>query len=250
MLPIGDEESKEIIDSNNGDAEESMQPLYDKVWREDGGQLMEFMFDNAYDEVSLLVTDDETEETIYEDDYELCPTYGLMSVGEADEEYSDREDDEDRLEDYKQFMKYLNTNCQADELYISKGLSKAWDAPKTNDVGEGGFVPFAMKEALAAAEASTALLYGESEIEGSTITFYVEIPDGEDFDPAKLDFINVDTDYEDYSSVFGMLECDIVLMNAIIYDGKMYFAGHDNIDLGDEGCEQSYDIVNKKLESN
>lgn len=251
MLPIGDEESKKIIESNDGDAEESMQPLWNKVWGDDGGQLMDFMFGYAYDHVNLLVTDSETEETIYEDDQELCPVYSLMSADEVDEAYYDREDDEEQLEQYKDYMtNYMGTKCQADdELYISKGIIKAWNALKTNDVAGEGFVPFAMKEALAAADAPTALLYGESEIKDSSISFYVDLPDGEDFDPKKLDFLNIDARYEDYSPVFEMLEQDIVLMNAIIYDGKMYFAGHDNIDLGDDDSEQSYDIVNENLES-
>ena len=64
-----------------------------------------------------------------------------------------------------------------------------------------------------------------------------------------MDFINIDENYEDYSEVLQELVAgDIILLNAIIYDGKIYFAGHDEIDISDESYEEPiFDYVDENI---
>ena len=64
-----------------------------------------------------------------------------------------------------------------------------------------------------------------------------------------MDFINIDWEYDDYSKVLQeLLAEDIILLNAIIYDGKIYFAGHDGIDLSDDSDEDPiFDYVDENI---
>jgi hypothetical protein len=59
----------------------------------------------------------------------------------------------------------------------------------------------------------------------------------------------MDFGYPDYSEVLQkMLAEDIILLNAIIYDGKVYFAGHDGIDISDDSDEEPiFDIVDENI---
>ena len=60
---------------------------------------------------------------------------------------------------------------------------------------------------------------------------------------------NIDWDYDDYSEVLQeLLAEDIILLNAIIYDGKIYFAGHDGIDISDDSDEEPiFDYVDENI---
>ena len=82
-----------------------------------------------------------------------------------------------------------------------------------------------------------------------TVSYYINLSEGEDFDPAKLDFINIDWEYDNYSEVLQkLLAEDIILLNAIIYDGKIYFAGHDGIDISDDSDEEPiFDYVDENI---
>ena len=64
-----------------------------------------------------------------------------------------------------------------------------------------------------------------------------------------MDFINIDEDYDAYSKVLQeLLARDIILLNAIIYDGKIYFAGHDDIDIyGHSDYKPIYDYVDENI---
>jgi hypothetical protein len=106
-----------------------------------------------------------------------------------------------------------------------------------------------MHYALSAADAKNALLMGIEESELVTVSFYINLPEGENFDPAKLDFINIDEDYDAYSKVLQeLLARDLILLNAIIYDGKIYFAGHDEIDILDVSDEEPiFDYVDENI---
>ena len=245
MLPL-DNEGVEIMKEHGNDAEEAYSDIYDKVWSEDSGQLMDFVFENAYSEYGLYVVDAETEEVIYEDDSFVPDTScGLMSYSEAEAEFQDDEDD------FSKYVKYLRSECQTNELYLSQGFAKAWNElsePTTESAAT--FVPNFMLYALSAADAKKALLMGVEESEPVTVSFYINLPEGENFDPAKLDFINIDAHYDDYSDVLQELLGgeDIILLNAIIYDGKIYFAGHDDIDiLGDSDEEPIFDYVDENI---
>lgn len=244
MLPL-DNESVEIMKEHGNDAEEACSDIYDKVWSEDSGQLMDFVFENAYSEYGLYVVDAETEEVIYEDDSFVPDTScGLMSYSEAEAEYPDNE------EDFSRYVKYLRSECQTNELYLSQGFAKAWNElsePTTESAAT--FIPNFMLYALSAADAKNALLMGVEESEPVTVSFYINLPEGENFDPAKLDFINIDEDYDAYSEVLQeLLARDIILLNAIIYDGKIYFAGHDDIDILDVSDEEPiFDYVDENI---
>ena len=246
MLPL-DNEGVEIMKEHGNDAEEAWSDIYGKLWDEDSGQLMDFVFENAYSKYNLCVVDPDTEEKIYEEDSFVPDTAnGLMSYIEAEEEFSGEDDEEG----FSSYVKYLRSECQTNELYLSQGFAKAWNElsePTTESAAT--FVPNFMRYALSAADAKNALLLGVKESEVATVSFYINLPEGENFDPAKLDFINVDWDYDAYSKVLQkLLARDIILLNAIIYDGKIYFAGHDDIDiLGSSDFDPIFDYVDENI---
>ena len=109
MLPL-DNEGEEIMKKHGNDAEEAFWEIYDKLWSEDAGQLMDFVFENTNSKYNLCVVDAETEEEIYEDDsFMPDASYGLMSYSQAEEDYTEYEDDE---EDFSNYLKYLRSECQ------------------------------------------------------------------------------------------------------------------------------------------
>lgn len=248
MLPL-DNESMEIMKEHGNDAEEACSDIYDKVWSEDSGQLMDFVFEYANSDYELIVVDAETEEVIYEDDSFVPDTScGLMSYSQAEADY--REYDPDNEEDFSRYVKYLRSECQTNELYLSQGFAKAWNElsePTTESAAT--FIPNFMHYALSAADAKNALLMGVEESELVTVSFYINLPEGENFDPAKLDFINIDEDYDAYSKVLQeLLARDLILLNAIIYDGKIYFAGYDEIDILEDSDEKPiFDYVDENI---
>lgn len=244
MLPL-DNEGVEIMKKHGNDAEEAYSDIYDKVWSKDSGQLMDFVFEYTYREYELYVVDAETEEVIYEDDSFVPDTNcGVMSYSQAE---TDLDDDE---EAFSEQVKYLRSECQTNELYLSQGFAKAWNElsePTTESAAT--FVPNFMRYALSAADAKNALLMGIEESDSVTVSFYINLPEGEDFDPDKLDFINIDEDYDAYSKVLQeLLARDTILLNAIIYDGKIYFAGHDDIDIFEDSDENPiFDYVDENI---
>ena len=242
-----DNEGMEIMKEHGNDAEEACSDIFEKLWSEDPGQLMDFVFENAYSEYDLSVVDEETEEVIYEDDSFVPDTRcGLMSYSLAEASFSVNDDEEG----FSEYVKYLRSECQTNELYLSQGFAKAWNElsePTTESAAT--FIPNFMRYALSAADAKNALLMGVEESEPVTVSFYINLPKGENFDPAKLDFINIDEDYDAYSKVLQeLLARDIILLNAIIYDGKIYFAGHDDIDIyGHSDYKPIYDYVDENI---
>ena len=130
MLPL-DNEGVEIMKEHGNDAEEAYSDINEKLWSEDSGQLMDFVFENSYSEYDLYVVDAETEEVIYEDDsFVPDASCGLMSYSEAEANYSIDDDEEG----FSEYVKYLRSECQTNELYLSQGFAKAWNElsePKT-----------------------------------------------------------------------------------------------------------------------
>lgn len=204
---------------------------------------LEFLFAHVCTPTELIVTDEESDEEIYNDEYEIDPRYGIMSMDEAVDNY---EDDEEELEKYKKYL--TDTVHIPDNNYISIGIAKTWDKLPDSFIQGEGFVSSVIGETLkVASEDDIALLHGETGLSDSTITFNMEIED--EFDPDKLDFINFDAEYGDVSSVLQeTIAADFVSMNAIIYDGKMYFAQPQDMDFGDNEGDDYYDIVNHHLE--
>ena len=245
MLQL-DNEGVEIMKKHGNNAKKACSEIYERLWMEDSGQLMDFVFENAYSEYDLSVVDEETEEVIYEDDCFVPDTNcGLMSYSEAEADFSIDDDEEG----FSEFVKYLRSECQTNELYLSQGFAKAWNElsePTTESAAT--FVPNFMRYALSAADAKNALLLGVKESEPVTVSFYINLPEGENFDPDKLNFINIDEDYDAYSKVLQELLEDVILLNAIIYDGKIYFAGHDDIDiLGSSDFDPIFDYVDENI---
>lgn len=240
-------EGVEIMKEHGNDAEEAYSDINEKLWSEDSGQLMDFVFENTYREYELCVVDAETEEVIYEDDSFVPDTScALMSYSQAEANYSIDDDEEG----FSEYVKYLRSECQTNELYLSQGFTKAWNElsePTTESAAT--FIPNFMHYALSAADAKNALIMGIEESEPVTVSFYINLPEREDFDPDKLDFINIDEDYDAYSNVLQeLLARDIILLNAIIYDGKIYFAGHDDIDiLGSSDFDPIFDYVDENI---
>ena len=204
---------------------------------------LEFLFAHVCTPTELIVTDEESDEEIYNDEYEIDPRYGIMSMDEAVDNY---EDEEEELKKYKEYL--TDTAHTPDDKYISIGIAKTWDKLPESYIEGEGFVPSVIGETLkVASEDNIALLHGETGLSDSTITFLMEIED--EFDPDKLDFINFDAEYGDVSSVLQeTLAADYVSMNAVMYDGKMYFAQPQNMDLGENEGDDYYDIVNYHLE--
>jgi len=204
---------------------------------------LEFLFAHVCTPTELIVTDEESDEEIYNDEYEINPRYGIMSMDEAVDNY---EDDEEELEKFKKYL--TDTVHIPDDNYISIGIAKTWDKLPESYIEGEGFVPSVIGETLrVASEDDIALLHGETGLSDSTITFNMEIED--EFDPDKLDFINFDAEYGDVSSVLQeTLAADFVSMNAIMYDGKMYFAQPQDMDFGDNEGDDYYDIINHHLE--
>lgn len=197
--------------------------------------------------VELNVTDpnaDDDDDDAYrlysDDEFEIYPNYGMMNMQEAKENY---EDDSASIERY---TAYLNVEMGEDyDRLTNKGLKVAWERLKTNEVNAESYVPAVMQYVMSEEGGDKAFLQG-LQVEDITMVFNIDIPEGEEFDPSKLDFINMDAEYEDNSEVLSeLLAADMLLLNAIIYDGKMYFAdGYDDVTEDPWGeAEYYYDIV-------
>ena len=78
---------------------------------------LEFLFAHVCTPTELIVTDEESDEEIYNDEYEIDPRYGIMSMDEAVDNY---EDDEEELEKYKKYL--TDTVHIPDNNYISIGI--------------------------------------------------------------------------------------------------------------------------------
>ena len=241
------EDDMEVVD-NNGASEET----YDYLVDSGCGEWVNLVFVQSGCPVELYVTDPEADDEgdeyyLYTDEeFEIIPDYGVMNMDEAEENYSDEEDRE-QLEEY---TAYLDVKMGEDHGRLTnKGIKTAWEHLKTNEVNVENFVPAVMQYVMNEEGNAQAFLRG-TQAEDVTMVFYIDIPENEDFDPSKLDFINIDACYDDYSEVLSaLLADDLVLLNAVIYDGKMYFAdGYDDITEEYDG-DCYFDIVDEDIDS-
>ena len=97
---------------------------------------LEFLFAHVCTPTELIVTDEESDEEIYNDEYEINPRYGIMSMDEAVDNY---EDDEEELEKFKKYL--TDTVHIPDDNYISIGIAKTWDKLPESYIEGEGFVP-------------------------------------------------------------------------------------------------------------
>ena len=241
------EDDMEVVD-DNGASEET----YDYLVDSGCGEWVNLVFVQSGCPVELYVTDPEADDeddeyNLYTDEeFEIIPDYGVMNMDEAEENYCDEEDRE-QLEEY---TAYLDVKMGEDHGRLTnKGIKTAWEHLKTNEVNVENFVPAVMQYVMNEEGNAQAFLRG-TQAEDVTMVFYIDIPENEDFDPSKLDFINIDACYDDYSEVLSaLLADDLVLLNAVIYDGKMYFAdGYDDITEEYDG-DCYFDIVDEDIES-
>ena len=214
VLPIN-ENNKQLLAKHNFDAEEAAADLFNwSCMNESLEQLMEFMFGYSGYRVYLNVVDEETEDELYYNDkYKIDSEYFIDTI------------DEDNI-DYCEYIDGIQP--LTDSLYISKGISTAWKELPQNKTNRN-FMVYCMKEALNAYKTDYkhmvdgAILIGESELRESTISFYIELEDDEHFDVSEMDFIRFEDFFDDYSPVLSdVLDCELILLNALIYKGKMY----------------------------
>ena len=241
------EDDMEVVD-DNGASEET----YDYLLDSGCGEWVNLVFVQSGCPVELYVTDPEADDeddeyNLYTDEeFEIIPDYGVMNMEEAEENYCDEEDRE-QLEEY---TAYLDVKMGDDHGRLTnKGIKSAWERLKSNEVNCENFVPAVMQYVMNEEGNPQAFLRG-TQVEDITMVFYIDIPENEDFNPSKLDFINIDACYDDNSEVLSeLLADDLVLLNAVIYDGKMYFAdGYDDITEDYDG-DCYYDIVDENIES-
>lgn len=244
------EDDMEVVDENGASVE-----TYEHLVDHGSGEWVNLAFVPSGCCVELNVTnpdaddddDDDDEYRLYSDDeFEVCPNYGMMNMQEAKENY---EDDSASLEEY---TAYLNIEMGEDhDRLTNKGLKIAWERLKINEVNCENFVPAVMQYVMSEEGGDKAFLRG-LQVEDITMVFNINIPEDEEFDPSKLDFINIDTEYDDNSEVLSeLLAADMILLNAIIYDGKMYFAdGYEDVTEDSWGdAEYYYDIVDEDIAS-
>lgn len=239
------EDDMETVDENG-----ASEDTYDYLMDNGSGEWVNLALVPSGCYAELYVTnpdaeDDDDEYNVYTDEeFEVCPNYGLMNMEEAEDNYSD---DQDSLEEY---TAYLDVEMGEDHGRLTNmGIKSAWERLKSNEVNCENFVPAVMQYVMNEEGNDQAFLRG-TQVEDITMAFYVDIPEGEDFDPAKLDFINMDASYDDNSEVLSdLLADDMVLLNAVIYDGKMYFAD-GYADVNEEyGGDCYYDIVDEDVAS-
>ena len=187
------EDDMEVVD-DNGASEET----YDYLLDSGCGEWVNLVFVQSGCPVELYVTDpeadDESDEyNLYTDEeFEIIPDYGVMNMEEAEENYCDEEDRE-QLEEY---TAYLDVKMGDDHGRLTnKGIKSAWERLKSNEVNCENFVPAVMQYVMNEEGNPQAFLRG-TQVEDITMVFYIDIPENEDFNPSKLDFINIDACYD------------------------------------------------------
>lgn len=240
------EDDMEVVDENGASVE-----TYEHLVDHGSGEWVNLAFVPSGCCVELNVTnpdaDDDDEYRLYSDDeFEVCPIYGMMNMKEAKENYGDGSASIER------YTAYLNVKMGEDhDRLTNKGLKVAWERLKTSEVNCENFVPSVMQYVMSEEGGNKAFLRG-LQVEDIIMAFNIDIPEGEEFDPSKLDFINIDAEYEDNSEVLSeLLAEDMLLLNAIIYDGKMYFAdGYEDVTEDSWGdADYYYDIVDEDIAS-
>lgn len=257
MLPLEQKQTQDIMSgiadgeyepSETGECFPEMLELdtIDDMFFEAESEPLEFMFISAYSPVELIATDDDTDDCIYNMEVEISPKYGLQNPSEAKQNWPGKDDEDD----YRKYMDYLeNMKLAETDQLVGKCIKEAWNKVKDDKIEGVDILLEMMRLAMHKIEAKNAMLRGEMEVDASTITFRIQIPADEEFNPNKLDYINLDRGGWDNSGLMNnMLGDDICFMNAI-YDGKMYFADQEDINLGDNVSDEYFDVVDADMES-
>ena len=222
---------------------EEIDEMFDEANMRNENVPLNFVFADAYREVELTAFDEENGECLYSNcEYEINPLTNVMNLEDAEDYF---EDEPEELEEYKQFLQAKMTDTDS---IVGQSIKKVWGELIENGRRGVDLIPYMMREALAAIEGEAALLHGETEMTASSVTFRIQIPENEEFDVNKLRFLNVDAGGYDSALLNNMLANDACLMNAIIYDGKMYFAQDYDINMGDCEGEELFEIVTDYIE--
>ena len=250
-----DEDAEQILEDYDMDAESAYCDI--ESYNDDCGlEKLNYYFVPSYSPARITAIeideDDQEGDELYDDDeYEISPNFGMMSMDDANENF---EDDEESLEEYKEYL--LGTKLEEEHrgcATIANSLKKAWNGLAESDVTENTFLPTAMAEAMRQVENDKAVIRGAYLDDELDISFYIRLPKDEEFDASKLNFVCMDPEYDDYSSLLQeYLTGDMTCLNMVIYDGVMYFAGESTtfVDGGYSDLGSSdFDIVDTEIES-
>ena len=226
---------------------EEVDEMFDESTEDNENLPLEFAFIMNGGELYLDVTDDEGDD-VYNDDYAVSYSLrNLLNDEEAADEY-DMDDPEDEAE-YDRYHEYLFAEPTETDDVVGQSIAKSWKKVQNNEISGNDFFTDMMKESLKAVNGEAAALHGENQLTFGDIRFQIEIPEDEEFDPDKLDFIGLDQAYEESGLLFNMLSYDVCLMNVIMYDGKLYFANKYDMELSDNEGDELFDIVNEDMNS-
>lgn len=165
----------------------------------------------AYSDASLNVVD-ENEDEIFDDSIELSPNYSIDGYCEALE---------DGGEDYSEDIESYNKAEFVEP--IMPCFKNAWDKLKEPGSDESKFILGIINEATDNnSEVEMELTIGSEECP-IVVTFEIELEEDEDFDPSKLDFVNVDAACDGQDKIIASaFEDDVVLLNIVRYGDKFY----------------------------
>lgn len=154
-----------------------------------------------------------------------------MTLDEIKENWGDNPD---VLEPHVKFMKDMK--FENPDTKESTAIKKVWEEMASNKTDSQGFFHCLLKKILASDPAAAIWC---SKIEDGDEDTYMsaeyEIEVDGKFDVSKLEFINFDEEFEG-EPLESYASHDMILLNAIIYDGKMYFAkGHTDMEDGCDG---------------
>ena len=250
LLPILNDDCYNVVAENDMDAESSYQDV-NEILYDCGHETLNFYFLPLSTGVGLAVFDEDTDEELYSDCFYIEAKYPVLSLKSAERNYEG-----DDLEEFKERIIGTKLDKETCGSIIANAIGKIWPKQIKNEVDEDTFIPQVLSEALSLSKSEypNALIRGMEFEDEMNITFHIKLPKDQDFDPEKLDFFNVDESYDDKSYVIQeLLATDVACMNAIIYDGVMYFASYDNVfeygGFADEPSEQFYDYVNVDIEN-
>ena len=181
----------------------------------------DFLVLPAYYNCRVWVKDEGGKE-IYSKYIDLCPTYSIGSFIYALNS-NENELDEEILDFYNN-LKFDNSSVAL--------CKQAWDNLKNADASEEGFVLDLLKGSLKGMKECGAEVGDLCDYPRFTIEYEIELPDGEEFDADKLDFFNIDCEPECWSEIRDVFAKDVIFLDTIIYDGKVYagYTGPEKIE--------------------
>lgn len=186
----------------------------------------EYRFYGSYPNSGIVKYTIEGEET-KEDDNGFNPSFAAMTVNGIMDNWGD---DPETYEPHVKFMKEMKFDTL--ENRESEAIKKVWEQMGANKTDSDKFFHLLLKEILgdnpAAAVWCSKLEDGD---EDSFMSAEFEIDVDGEFDISKIEFISFDEEFES-EPLESYASHDMVLLNAIVYDGKMYFA-KDEVEVED-----------------